>query len=236
MAQSTTTKKIRIIAGPNGAGKTTFATEFLPNEADSLTFVNADMIASGLNPFQPERAAVQAGRLMLRLVESYVKRGETFAIETTLSGRSYARLIPTWQAQGYVVQLYFLRLPSPEMAVERVRLRVSQGGHNIPEDVVYRRFHAGWQNFQHIFRDIVDEWALHNSSETFPMRIEHGRKETNRQSQENGKSAKQALSDDFIGAEKAMRRAAAKARKRAIETNGSAPTWRDGNIVYDTEV
>ena len=236
MTQATISKKIRIIAGPNGAGKTTFATEFLPNEADSLTFVNADMIASGLNPFQPERAAVQAGRLMLRMVDSYVKRGETFAIDTTLSGRSYARLIPTWQAQGYIIQLYFLRLPSPEMAVERVRLRVSQGGHNIPKDVVHRRFHAGWHNFQQIYRDIVDEWALHNSSETSPTRIEQGRKAMNKPDHENGKSAKRPLSADFIGAEKALRRAAAKARKRAIETTGSIPTWRDGNIVYDTEV
>lgn len=236
MTQATISKKIRIIAGPNGAGKTTFATEFLPNEADSLTFVNADMIASGLNPFQPERAAVQAGRLMLRLVESYLKRGETFAIETTLSGRSYARLIPTWQAQGYSVQLYFLRLPSPEMAVERVRLRVSQGGHNIPENVVQRRFHAGWRNLQQIYRDIVDEWALHNSSETSPIRIEQGRKAMNKPDHENGKSAKHTLSDDLIGAEKALRRAAIKARKRAIETTGSVPTWRNGKIVYDTEV
>ncbi len=168
------TKKIRIIAGPNGAGKTTFATEFLVNEAGTLAFVNADMIAAGLNPFQPERSAVQAGRLMLRLIDTYVKRGESFAFETTLSGRSYARMIPMWQAQGYWIQLYFLSLPSPQMAVARVLNRVREGGHNIPENVVHRRFHAGWHNFHHIYKDIVDEWVLYDSSGNSPVRIEHG--------------------------------------------------------------
>ena len=109
VAQATPSKKIRILAGPNGAGKTTFATEFLVNEADSLAFVNADLIASGLNPFQPERSAVHAGRLMLNLIDTYVKRGESFAFETTLSGRNYARMIPHWQAQGYWIQLYLFQ-------------------------------------------------------------------------------------------------------------------------------
>ena len=176
MINSTPAKKIRIIAGPNGAGKTTFATEFLLNEAENLTFVNADMIASGLNPFQPERSAVQAGRLMLQMIDTYVEKGESFAFETTLSGRSYARMIPTWQARGYSVQLYFLRLPDPDMAVERVRLRVSQGGHDVPEEIVRRRFHAGLHNFQHIYKDIADEWALYDASGTSPIRIEHGGK------------------------------------------------------------
>ena len=110
-------KNILIIAGPNGAGKTTFATEFLLNEAGCRTFINADMIAAGLNPFEPERSAVEAGRLMLRIIDRYVSRGETFAFETTLSGRNYARSIPEWQAEGYWITLCFLLLPTPEMAV-----------------------------------------------------------------------------------------------------------------------
>ena len=174
MTQATPSKKIRIIAGPNGAGKTTFSTEFLLNEADSLAFVNADMIAAGLNPFQPERSAVQAGRLMLHMIETYVKKGENFALETTLSGRNYARMIPHWQAQGYWIQLYFLSLPIPEMAVARVRNRVREGGHDIPKEVVHRRFHAGWRNFQHIYRDIVDEWTLYDASGHFPVVVEEG--------------------------------------------------------------
>ena len=167
-------KRILIIAGPNGAGKTTFATEFLPNEGDCPTFINADLIAAGLNPFQSERSAVQAGRIMLQMMGDYVERGESFAFETTLSGRGYARLIPRWQAQGYWVRLCFLRLPTADMAISRVRNRVREGGHNVEEDVVRRRFDAGWRNFQLIYRDTVDEWALYDASGSFPRVIEEG--------------------------------------------------------------
>ena len=167
-------KNILIIAGPNGAGKTTFATEFLLNEAGCRTFVNADMIAAGLNPFEPERSAVAAGRLMLRLIDDYVRKGETFAFETTLSGRSYARMIPSWQAQGYRVRLYFLSLPSPEMAISRVGNRVVEGGHDVPAEVVRRRFHAGMRNFQLIYRDLVDAWDLYDASAPVPQLIEYG--------------------------------------------------------------
>ena len=144
----TSSKKIIIIAGPNGAGKTTFAMEFLPNEANTLTFINADLIAAGLNPLQPESEAMRAGRLMLsmiddRLRDDRLRREESFAFETTLSGRGYARMIPKWREQGHWVKLYFLRLPDPEASIVRVRQRVLEGGHNIPEDVIRRRFHSG---------------------------------------------------------------------------------------------
>ena len=172
MATMPLSKRILMIAGPNGAGKTTFATEFLPNEAGCPTFINADMIAAGLNPFQPERYAVRAGRMMLTMINDYVRRGESFAFETTLSGRGYARMIPQWQAQGYQVLLYFLRLPTPEMAVARVRDRVREGGHHVPEDVVRRRHAAGWHNFQQIYRDIVDDWILYDATGTAPILLE----------------------------------------------------------------
>ena len=168
-------KRILIIAGPNGAGKTTFATEFLPNEAGCPTFINADLIAAGLNPFQPERSAVRAGRMMLTMIDDYVRRGESFAFETTLSGRNYARLIPCWQAQGYRVLLYFLRLPTTEMAVARVRNRVREGGHDVPELVVRRRFDAGWRNFQQVYQHLVDEWALYDVTGSAPLLIEKRR-------------------------------------------------------------
>ena len=174
LTSATSQKSILIIAGPNGAGKTTFATEFLLNEAGCRTFVNADMIAAGLNPFEPERSAVSAGRLMLRLIDDYVRKGETFAFETTLSGRSYARMIPNWQAQGYRVRLYFLSLPSAEMAIFRVRKRVGEGGHDVPADVVRRRYHAGMRNFHLIYRDIVDAWDLYDASTRVPQLIEYG--------------------------------------------------------------
>ena len=138
-----TNKKIIIIAGPNGAGKTTFAREFLPNEADCPNFVNADLIAAGLAPFSPDAAAFKAGRLMLAEIRNHARLGESFAFETTLSGRYYSRLIPKWQSSGYVVKLFFLKLASPELAVARVEQRVLSGGHNVPESVIRRRFSGG---------------------------------------------------------------------------------------------
>ncbi len=164
----TPSKKILIVAGPNGAGKTTFATEFLLNEADCPTFINADLIAAGLNPFQPELSAFRAGRLMLEMIDDYVSRGESFAFEVTLSGRASARLIPQWQQQGYWVQLHFLRLASADMAVERVRQRVGRGGHNVVEEEIRRRFDSGWRNFQLIYKGLVDEWALYDATQSPP--------------------------------------------------------------------
>ena len=167
-------KRIIIIAGPNGAGKTTFAREFLPNEADVLTFINADLIAAGLNPFRPESAAFQAGRLMLELIGQYVQRGDSFAFETTLSGRGYARMIPEWQELGYTVEVIYLRLDTPEMALARVRRRVAEGGHSVPEPIIIRRFHAGLRNFESIYRDLADRWALYDNSGATPVLLSEG--------------------------------------------------------------
>lgn len=167
-------KKIIIIAGPNGAGKTTFAEEFLPREAGCSTFVNADLIAAGLAPFEPERATFRAGRLMLEEIFNHARRGESFAFETTLSGRGYARLIPGWQEDGYIVKLFFLRLASPELAIARVRQRVREGGHNISEPVIRRRFTAGLRNFENLYKPAVDEWALYDNSDSEPVLIEEG--------------------------------------------------------------
>lgn len=168
-------RTILIIAGPNGAGKTTFAREFLLNEGNCPTFVNADLIAEGLNPLQPEEEAVAAGRMMLNMIRDYVGRGRSFAFETTLSGHTYARMIPQWQAQGYRVRLFFLRLPTPEVAIARVAKRVATGGHNIPDDVVRRRFQAGWYNFENIYRDLVDEWAVYDGTGSPPVFLAEGR-------------------------------------------------------------
>ena len=167
-------KKILIIAGPNGAGKTVFATEFLQREGNCPTFVNADLIAGGINPFRPDSAAFSAGRLMLSMIHEYVRRGESFAFETTLSGRSFARSIPYWQEQGYRVKLFFLRLPTPEMAIARVRQRVLVGGHNVPESIIRRRFHAGLRNFRTIYQDLVDDWAVYDNSGNVPTLVDMG--------------------------------------------------------------
>ncbi|MEO5347087.1 MAG: zeta toxin family protein [Magnetococcus sp. YQC-9] len=167
-------RKILILAGPNGAGKTSFATEFLPHEVHCLRFVNADLIAAGLSPFAPEQAAIQAGRLMLELIHGYVRQRVSFAFETTLSGRGYAVHIPEWQALGYRVSLYFLSLPDAEFAIQRVRLRVRLGGHDVPEKVIRRRFVKGWRNFQTLYRPLVNEWALYDTHGLVSILLEEG--------------------------------------------------------------
>ena len=120
---------------------------------------------------------MQAGRIMLRMIDKNVRAGESFALESTLSGRGYARLIPDWQARGYLVRLCFLSLTSPEMAVQRVRNRVREGGHNIEEDVIRRRFDAGHLNFRRLYRTIVDEWMLFDSAGDCPRLVEWGSKQ-----------------------------------------------------------
>lgn len=162
-------KRVIIIAGPNGAGKTTFAREFLPNEADCPQFVNADLIAAGLSPFAPEVAAIKAGRLMLEAIGEYSSLGGSFAFETTLAGLGYARHIVHWQAAGYHATLIFLALPTPETAIARVAERVRQGGHAVPERVIRRRFAAGRANFERVYRDLVDAWALYDNSGQEPV-------------------------------------------------------------------
>jgi predicted ABC-type ATPase len=173
MSSSAQNKRIVIISVPNGAGKTTFAREFLPNEANCPTFVNADLIAAGLSPFAPDLAAFKAGRLMLEAIADYVKRGVSFAFETTLSGLTYARMIPVWRSSGYSVDLAFLSLPDVEMAIERVAMRVKQGGHNVPEKVIRRRFVHGIANFER-YKRLVDSWQLYDNSGVPAVLIEEG--------------------------------------------------------------
>lgn len=169
-------KQILIIAGPNGAGKTTFAREFLPQEAQCLNFINADLIAAGLHPFQPEKAAISAGRLMLQQIDHYLDNDDSFSFETTLSGRLYLKRIPQWQKKGYSIRLFFLRLSSPEHAIDRVKQRVREGGHDVPEEVIRRRFKAGWINFQTKYRFVVNQWTLFDTSEETIRLIDQGRK------------------------------------------------------------
>ena len=167
-------KKIVIIAGPNGAGKTTFAIEFLPNEAGCPAFVNADLIAAGIAPFQPEKLAIRAGKLMLEEIKAHVLKGESFAFETTLSGRGYGCMIPEWQAIGYRVKLIFLSLPNVEMAIERVATRIMQGGHDVSKAIIKRRFEAGIHNFNKIYKSLVDAWTLYDNSGEAPDMLEQG--------------------------------------------------------------
>jgi len=165
-------KEILIVAGPNGAGKTTFALTYLRFEARGLPFLNADMIAAGLAPFGSRHSDIQAGRLMLAEIDRLAAAGESFAFETTLAGRSYRRRIQQWRCDGYLVTLLFLSLPSPEDAIRRVRRRVEQGGHHIPEDVVRRRFEAGLENFSSLYAASVDRWILYDNRGRVPVVVE----------------------------------------------------------------
>lgn len=169
-------KQIFILAGPNGAGKTTFARAFIPQMPHISQFVNADLIAAGLSPFMPEGEAVQAGKLMLRQIDKLVARGESFCLETTLSGRGYVSKIPLWQANGYSITLIFLSLPDAETAIARVAARVRQGGHNIPEDVIRRRFTAGLKNFEKVYQQLVDYWMLYDNAGSVPVLLAKGEK------------------------------------------------------------
>jgi predicted ABC-type ATPase len=167
-------QRIIIIAGPNGAGKTTFAREYLQKEAHCPDFINVDLIAAGLSPFNPDRAAIQAGRIMLSEIARRVRKRESFAFETTLSGHNYARMIPEWRRAGYRVRLVFLGLPDPEMAVSRVAMRVAQGGHNVSKTVVRRRFEAGLRNFKDVYMHLVDKWEWYDNSGNTPQMISSG--------------------------------------------------------------
>jgi predicted ABC-type ATPase len=170
-------RRVIIIAEANGAGKTTFASEFLPQEAACPRFINADLIAAGLSPFDLSAAALRAGRLMLAEMRRCVAAGESFAFESTLAGRGYGRQIPRWQAAGYHVQLIFLKLRSVRLALARVKARVAAGGHHVPAATVRRRFRQGWINFQQLYRPLVDRWELYDNSEAHPMLLDRGERE-----------------------------------------------------------
>ena len=152
-----------IIAGPNGAGKTTFARQFLSGEAPALEFVNADSIAQGLAPYNPEEAAMAAGRLMLIRLRELSKQRVSFALETTLSGRAYHPMLVGMKEVGYEIEMHFLWLPHLEQSIDRVSERVTQGGHHIPEDVIRRRHAKGVKNLFQLYRPLLDRWSLYNN-------------------------------------------------------------------------
>ncbi len=159
-------KKMYIIAGCNGAGKTTASFTILPEFMQCEEYVNADEIARGLSPFHPERVPVEAGKLMISRMTEFLKKGVTFAVETTLSTHSYVNLIKRAHKAGYTVELFFLWLSSADVAVRRVAKRVAEGGHNIPEDVIRRRYDAGIRNLIETYSQIVDRWILIDNNTT----------------------------------------------------------------------
>jgi predicted ABC-type ATPase len=158
-------KDVVMIGGPNGAGKTTTATTMLPKELHIREFVNADEIARGLSPFNPGGSARAAGRLMIQRIHKLISRGESFAFESTCSGRAHAQTLLRSQKAGYRLTLIFLWLPSAKEALERVARRVAQGGHRIPKDVVIRRYAAGLKNLQRLYLPIADIAYIYDNTD-----------------------------------------------------------------------
>jgi predicted ABC-type ATPase len=157
-----------IIAGCNGAGKTTASYSILPDILNCREFVNADNIASGLSPFNPESVALHAGRTMLNRISELMKAEEDFALETTLSTRSYVSLIARAHSMNYKVTLLFFWLSSPNVAITRVARRVMKGGHHIPSDVIERRYYRGIRNLHNLYMPICDEWVLVDNMDLVP--------------------------------------------------------------------
>lgn len=158
------TPKLFIIAGCNGAGKTTAAFTLLPQMLGCCQFVNADEIARGLSPFNPDSVAFTAGRIMLARVAELMRKHVSFAIETTLATRSYAALVRKAHGYGYEVELLYVWLSSPLAAKIRVARRVAEGGHDIPEHIIERRYAAGLTNLFEVFLPIVDFWTIVDNS------------------------------------------------------------------------
>jgi predicted ABC-type ATPase len=166
--------KCIIIAGPNGAGKTTFAREFLAQEAGVVHFVNPDLIASGLSPLRPELAAIAAGRLFLRELDRLAKDRKDFAFESTLSGLTYSARLRHRKAAGYRIEIVYLRVSSPTLALRRIAARVKQGGHDVPRADVIRRFTRSWNNFDRHYRLLADAWSVYDNSAAVPRLLEQG--------------------------------------------------------------
>jgi predicted ABC-type ATPase len=174
MARKRQKPRCIVIAGPNGAGKTTFARDYLPSIAGLIHFVNVDLIAGGISPLRPELAAVTAGRLVLRELDRLVEAKADFAFESTLSGLQYANRMQDWKAQGYSIEIAYLRLASRQLAISRVAARVKQGGHNVSRADILRRYKRGWTNFLELYRPLADHWTMFDNSGESPKWLERG--------------------------------------------------------------
>lgn len=157
-----------IICGCNGAGKTTASYTVLPEILECKEYINADNIAAGISPFNPDSVAVSAGRIMLKRIQELMNEGLDFAFETTLATRSYVSLIENAKKRSYQVTLLFFWLDSPELACKRVLKRVSLGGHAIPKDVIFRRYYRGIYNLLNLYKPICDTWIIFDNMDLVP--------------------------------------------------------------------
>jgi predicted ABC-type ATPase len=163
--------ELYIISGCNGSGKTTTAKQILPYFLDVYEYVNADEIASGLSPFRPETVAIQAGKLMLKRLNYLSQNQINFAFETTLSGLNYIKFLQQCQAQNYQINLIYFWLNNPQLAIARVKQRVASGGHNIPEDVIIRRYYRGQKNLIQFYLPLCHNWIIYDNSNLPPELI-----------------------------------------------------------------
>jgi len=161
-------KNVYIIAGPNGSGKTTFAKTFLPEYTKCERFINADLIARGLSPFSPQQVALKSGKLVLGQIKELSRNGSDFAFETTMSGATYLKYFKMMKEKGYKVHIFFLWIPNSQLAIARVKDRVSQGGHNVPIKDIKRRFARSMERFFKEYRLLADKWILFNNSGAKP--------------------------------------------------------------------
>jgi predicted ABC-type ATPase len=164
-------KNVYIIAGPNGSGKSTFAEKFLPDYAKCPNFINADLIAKGLSPFSPRTAALKAGKLVLAQIHEFAKKGVDFGFETTLSGKLYVKLFKKLREDDYQLHLFFLWLPSPQLAIERIKERVREGGHDVPIRDIRRRFYRSVANFFKLYQPFLNSWMILNNTGIRPALI-----------------------------------------------------------------
>jgi predicted ABC-type ATPase len=163
-----------LLGGPNGAGKSTVAGVLLPGPLGVTRFVNADTIARGLSGFDPEASAMAAGRLMIDRLRELAAMGESFAFETTLASRSFAALLVALKRKGYKVEIVYLWLNDPELALARVAERVRRGGHDVPGEVVLRRYHSGLRNLFELYLPLADSWRVYDNSREGPALVAHG--------------------------------------------------------------
>lgn len=205
-----------VIAGPNGAGKTTFAREYLPKDVRILNFINADLIASGLSPLQPNLAAVAAARLVLDQVDRLVERRANFAWESTLSGLAHVKRLQTMNELGYCVAIIYLRVASPQLALKRIAARVREGGHNVQKRDVLRRFSRSWRNFETRYRPLASAWAVYDNSTRSSKLIESS-------SNRNPELA--------VRVERALLRAGESARRTARMYGTLLYFWETGKVV-----
>jgi predicted ABC-type ATPase len=220
-----TQPRLVVLAGPNGAGKSTTAPAILRDALAVHEFVNADTIAQGLSAFDVDAAAIRAGRIMLDRIHELARQRVDFAFETTLASRSFAPWIRRLSKEGYRIELVFIWLASPDLAVARVASRVRSGGHSVPEPIIRRRFDRGLQNFLQLYRPLADAWHLIDSSGPRPIRL---------MAEGAGFSESEISSSRLAEAERILA-AAGKATAEAIRRHRllgePIAVWRDGKVV-----